>query len=776
MKKILLVTTCCLTLPGAAFAQLAVEDEIIITAQKREQNIKDVPLAVTAYGQEQLEQLGVQQFDDLADFIPGLEVQEQSANNPGFVIRGITSDSGDATIEPRVSIYQDGVAISRSRGSFVEVFDSSVEVVRGPHPTLFGRSALIGAINVSSNRPETDAFKGRVKASIGNFDYRFLEGFVNIPLEDKAAIRFSARYKKRDGYIENALDGEDFNGFETYAGRIALNLTPSDDLEINLVANYQLDDNPGTAFKSGTFLPTPDGSINPSDAAALNTFGGFQNNRELGLERDVLSLTGLIDYEINDYLRLSSVTNYREFQSSEIFDPDGFALELFTFAENAESQQFSQELRLGFELDNGLSGFIGGSYFDESGSQSVPLGIGEVVTQALLGGFLFTDALGTPQNPAPLAALPTVNANPSSPLFGAPLGFHEEVFTNFGDTESYDLFADGTYAFNERFEVTAGIRYTSDSKTSAYLADAPAPSNLTGVGIFLGTGILSNGQPIEREDDFDGFTWRIAAKYDVTDTVTLFANHARGRRPEVISYDLDPNDTSIFETGQLADNFVVLPSEDVNAYEVGTKGSFFGGRVYGDASFYIYDYQNFQSSIVDDEGQIQPINAGNASALGFETSVFAELADWANLYGVYALTDATFDDEDDAGNAQAFAGNRFRLTPKNAFTIGGNFTHSGNYGSLSFSPSYAWKSSVFFDNNNDLNDAVQDEFQESYGLVDLRLTYKHPNETFAVELFVENALDEEFLLDAGNTGDAFGIPTFIAGPPTLYGVNISTSF
>ena len=141
---------------GAASAQPAedpMRDEIIVYTQKREQSVQDVPIAVTAYSEEQLKRLGVQQFDELADYVPGLEVQEQSPNNPGFVIRGITSDSGAANIEPRVSVFQDGVSISRSRGSFVELFDASVEVAKGPQSTLFGRSALIGAINIIQNKP-----------------------------------------------------------------------------------------------------------------------------------------------------------------------------------------------------------------------------------------------------------------------------------------------------------------------------------------------------------------------------------------------------------------------------------------------------------------------------------------------------------------------------------------------------------------------------------------------------------------------------------------------
>ena len=154
--------------PTLVVAQIS--DEIIVTTQKRAQSDRDVPLAISAFNADNLELLGIEQFDDLADFVPGLEVQEQSANNPGFVIRGITSDSGEATIEPRVSIYQDGVSISRSRGSFVEIFDSQVEVARGPQPTLFGRSALIGAISVTSNAPVLDTASAQLRASYGNFD------------------------------------------------------------------------------------------------------------------------------------------------------------------------------------------------------------------------------------------------------------------------------------------------------------------------------------------------------------------------------------------------------------------------------------------------------------------------------------------------------------------------------------------------------------------------------------------------------------------------------
>jgi len=144
---------------GTAVAQEAdTGEEIIVTAQLREQRLIEVPIAVTAYSGDTLDRLGITKFDELALYVPGFEVQEQSANNPGFVIRGITSDSGEATTEPRIAIFVDGVSASRSRGSYMELFDvERIEVARGPQATLYGRGALIGAVNVIQNHVDLNA-------------------------------------------------------------------------------------------------------------------------------------------------------------------------------------------------------------------------------------------------------------------------------------------------------------------------------------------------------------------------------------------------------------------------------------------------------------------------------------------------------------------------------------------------------------------------------------------------------------------------------------------
>jgi iron complex outermembrane receptor protein len=201
IRTTLLMSTASAVLLAAAAPALAQEaaadgasvEELVVTAQKREQKTLDVPIALTAYSGDRLEQLGVQEFDKLSLFVPGFQVQNQSPNNPGFVMRGITSDSGESTTEPRVSVFQDGVSISKSRGSYVELFDiQRIEIAKGPQSTLFGRGALIGAVNVIQNKASTKGLDWRVAAEGGNDNYGLFEGMANLPVSDTFARAWPA--------------------------------------------------------------------------------------------------------------------------------------------------------------------------------------------------------------------------------------------------------------------------------------------------------------------------------------------------------------------------------------------------------------------------------------------------------------------------------------------------------------------------------------------------------------------------------------------------------
>lgn len=749
---------------GGAWAQSTeaddtalVQNTITVTVQKREQSLQDVPVAVSVLDGAFMDDLGLSDFEDVARFIPGFEVQEQSPNNPGFVIRGITSDSGEASIEPRIAIFQDGVSISRSRGSIVELFDvERVEVAKGPQPTLFGRGALIGGVNIIQTKADVTDVSADATIGAGSFNEVFADGAVNFPVvADTFAVRLAARYRKRDGFVESLNPNEDdFNGEDMRAVRLSFGYEPSADVRLDLILNYQESENTGTSFKSKVFAPAPGASTDPWEPANLNSFGGFLGGKKLGLDRKVQSATFLADWRVSDSWTASSITGTRHFDSLEVFDPDGFGTEVLVFAEDAVGDQFSQELRLNYDAGGNFTGFFGGSFFKETGRQGVPLGFDERGVQALLGG------LFTPPNAPPASALPAINLTAFQQSGGAliiPLKpYHEEFFANYGRTVGLDVFADASYAVNDKLEVTAGIRHTNEDKTTEIEArNVNGASNLTGASIVVAP---TNGR-LRRSENFDGTSWRLAAKYELTDNVNLFGNYARGRIAEVIAPSFtNPNQ-----------RFTILPAETVDAYEFGVKSSLLANRLLLDASVFTYEYENFQSSVVED-GVIVPINAGNASSTGGEVQANWLLSDALNIIASYGYNNARFEKTVD-GQPQQFGGNPLRLSPDHTASIAARFQAETGFGTVRVVPSYTWQSEVYFDNSQ--RDLIS---EDAYGLLNLNLGLDLPGDRFSVEAYGTNLLDEEYIIDAGNTGDGFGIPTFIAGKPRFYGVRFSARY
>lgn len=824
-------------------------DTIIVTVQKAEQARIDVPINLSVYSGSFLDELGVDQFDELSDFVPGFEVQEQSPNNPGFVIRGITSDSGGSGDEARVAVFQDGVSISKSRGSYVELFDvERVEVAKGPQPTLFGRGALIGGVNIIQNKATYD-FAAEAEVGYGSDNFQLVEGFVNTPLiEDVAALRLAGIFKQRDGYVDNALGGDDFNGVGVAAVRGSLRLDPTEKLGVDLIINYQEDDTPGTSFRTNN--PGLDASTSPFAPASLNTFGGFEGGQDLGLERTVWGVTAIAEYEISDALSLTSITGYREFDSTEIFDPDGYAGELLVAGENAEGEQWSQELRLNFDNGDRLRGFVGVNYFWEDGFQRIPLATNEAFAQAFNAPLLVEDAsveagiagaIGLPYFPAPMseaelaanqfvddlvtvpfvenliaqslygelvsagAPVPLIDPAAASTdqlnaiLVGAGLDavdlddlvdpyplnvgalllglqaptnpFYLEETTNFGETTSYDLFGDVTYDVTDKLSLTAGLRWTHDRKKAGVQGDnVNGPNSITGAQtLFIPA--TPDGALFTFSDEFDDFTWRLVGAYRVNDDLNVWSSYARGRRPEVLTFDASSE--TLFD---------VVPAETVDSFEVGGFANLFGGSTQVNVSTFYSTYENFQTSVfLPDTATFVTSNAGEATQYGLEGEVFASVAPWADVFFTYGYNFAEFD-----GENLEFDGNVFRLNPEHAVAIGAQMSWEiAGAGSISLTPTYTWQSEIFFDNDNDndltdgdggITGVAVDEVQDAYGLANVRLRFDDASGRYSAELFVTNAFDEEYIIDAGNTGDSFGIPTFIAGAPQQYGASIRVRF
>ena len=791
--------------------------DIVVTAQKRAQRLSEVPMAVTAYGADFLDSQGITKFDELAAFTPGLTVQEQSANNAGFVVRGVTTDSGSAQDEPRVAIFYDGVSASRNRGAYMELFDlDRVEVVKGPQATLFGRAALIGGINVIQHKAELDAASGAVEIGVGGDGYYRAYGMANLPLEtDKLALRLAGTVRHRDGWVDNLEGGDPLQGATAEAYRAVLSFEPTDALRFDLIVNHHHDDNSGTAFKSGTFVP--EGStISPYSPARLNrSAAGFEGGAEMGLDRTVDTATLLGDWRITSDWSLTSITGWRKFDSLETNDPDGSSMPFIQGAEDAQGEQWSQELRLRFDNAGPLSGFAGVSFMHEEGSQRLSAMYDERYAFALLTGLLITtptrstpgltevQALGTGYLTAALTpAFGAASSTVASGLVSSLKPNHYEQSINYGETDAFDVYGDVTWKPIRSLELTAGARWTKDDKTSQVEAELlNGPSRLGVLLAALGStnsatqsalfqalmtpgaalpavGLFTQPQALTSQSDtFDGLTYRFVSRYQFTPAISAWASFAHGRRPEVIS--LTPG--SLPGTTLTAKT---LPAEEVDSFEVGASAAFLDGRLRLNGSIYDYDYSNFQTQKFD-SGKLVTINAGEAQAPGAELQATWRPAEALELFGTYAYSRARF-------SGGAYDGNQFRLAPDHSLSLGAAYSRTlGELGVLRVLPTYTWRSKTFFDDANDrsdlqlpllptapgLRDRVVDEYQEAYGLLNLRVRLEEPTtQRWAVEVFATNLLDQEYLLDAGNTGDSFTFPTFVRGAPRLVGVSLTGRF
>lgn len=816
-------------------------DEIIVTLQKREQSIIEVPTALTAYSGEFLREIGVEDFNALGLFTPGFDVQDQSPNNPGFVMRGITSDAGEAYVEPRVSVFQDGVSISKSRGSYVELFDiERIEIAKGPQSTLFGRGALIGAVNILQNKASLAGFEAELEAEAGSRGFLQFGSVVNAPLSDSVAARLAFRHRQRDGAVENALGGEDFGGVDTSAARLSLLWQPTDAFRADLILNYQRDGSTGTPFKARNFLPTDPvtgavlGGAEPWEPAALRASANFIDGSNLGLDREVYGATAILRLDLSDAFTLTSITAARRFDSLEVFDADGISLPLATISEDATGDQFSQELRLNYDDGGRVRAFAGVGYFEEDGAQRSPLQWDERVTLAVLTGQLNGAAAGTgfaANRPAPLALfgntaftgallqglVAATSGNTlllSGPQAQAIAGNlrpdYTETFTNSADLQSFDVFADVSFDVTDRLEVGAGLRFTLDEKTSGLVAAVTggqrsvlgsviaaarvrSASLLTALaapnaglipfslaypvptfGLFVQptTGGAVQAQSLED----DGITWRLTARYEIDPDTSVYANYARGRRPAVLAPGLPTAPPLATATGGQA-VFQTVEAETVDSFEVGYKAAgLLDGTLRFEAAAFHYGYENFQTEVLDGVVFVTT-NAGEATSHGVETQTIWTPIDSLDVFATYAWNRSRFD-------AGRFDGNRFRLSPDHQVSVGASARFALAGGELRVTPTYTWQSKVFFDDDNDIPalqgglvpDLVQDETQDSYGLLNLRMAFTPMDSNWSLEAFGDNLLDEDYVKDAGNTGDVLGQATFIAGAPRTWGVGLTLRY
>lgn len=737
-------------------------EEVIVTAQHREQQLLDVPASISSVSSQLLENTHTTTMEQLSSFVPGLNIFVQTPHRPSLSIRGLTSDETSPTAQPRVSVYYNGVSTSRATMALAELFDMErIEVMKGPQGTIFGRGSQIGAIHFITRKP-TAGFGGYLSAGIGSYGSTDIEGAINIPvIDNKLMMRVAGIYNANDGYVKN-LSGGRLNGKNTFGGRFSITYLPTDKLSLGLVAGYQKDDNPGTAFMSKRY---------PNSKGVSDIFSyeaSFDEGKEWFNKRDVFNTTLNAKYHFNENNFLTSITSYITNTVDHRWDGDGTIAPAIDMAEYDDAKQFSQELRYNFSFDDKTCGFLGASYWREKFDQQMWFGPNEQYMAYLLLGMhdymINSDgSLGTP-----MAALP--NDPQLGPLAGMPIpSHHEENSMSGAMNQATDLFFDFSREILPQLTLTAGVRGTYEHfKTYRETLAGETQSTL---------GYLTGSAPnfffaptpyAEISKEFWSMTYRANLKYDINASSNVFAGYSRGRRPNILQFDRMGNSSA-------------LNAENVHSFDVGYK-FFIPQRLWLDVNLFYQLYNNFQTTKWDVEADAGMISAdaGKATSYGLEMTVRATLTHFLTVFGNYNYIHATFDDKDSKGDAQGYAGNTFRQTPRNNFQIGLNAKASISSNlQLLFTPAYSWKSLLWFEDSNEMQPSDPNLArlkQDAYGLLNANIALKMVDWDLTLSVFAHNILNEKYIIGAGNTGMMFNVPTYVPGAPRTIGTKLLWKF
>ncbi len=740
------VASMTLMAPTTAFAQSSLNagglDEIVVTAQRREENQQDVPIAVTTATAKFLDENDVRTIEDLNGAIPGFV----TTNTVGYSgaplsIRGIGGANGGGNLfndEP-VGVYVDGVYIARLSFSTADLLDvDSIQVLRGPQGTLYGRNSTAGAVLVTTNRP-TQEFEGELKVGATSFGDYNVSGVLSGGFTDTLSGRLAVGYSDKDGFGENAFDGRGVGGSEDLSARASLRYEPTDAVTFDLIGEYQ-DRSANPALIPVTSVGETNGIGSPfvprSDLDEVLEDDEFDFNDEnlADSESYALTLSGEIDF---GWANLSTISAYRSWDLTGTQDSDSGPLQLFNNNGDIDSEQFSQELRLASNSDGPLSWIVGGFYFNET-----------------------SDLLFEIRNFRGLFGLGT-----------------EAVFDASQDTEAYAIFADLTYDLNERLSVTLGGRYSSEDKD---FVNDQIVTTITGGTLppfFFGGATLPAGFPFANPPEFtadasfDDFSPRVVVDFKATDDVLLYASYSQG-----------------FKSGGF-NSFGLTPafdSEDVDSFEAGFKSDFADGRARFNASAFVYDYSNLQIRLPVPTGGVDIQNVGAADIYGFELEGSLLLTEGLTVSANISVLDTEISDGQIPAISSAtapfpigaplplapvdVAGNELTRAPNFQAYVNANYVKQVGPYLGSFGATLKSQSGVFFlETNQDTMTFSNEDWTE----VDLRASIADPDDSWELAVFGQNIFNDRHISAVTALG---GFPNASINEPVKWGVEATIRY
>ncbi len=784
-KLLSVVVAASATVPAVNLQAYELE-EVTVTATKRTTNLQDTPLAISAFDNETLKENHVSNIYDLRGMAPSLQIRSNGDHGvPLIFIRGQGTIDQTEAGDQGVAFYTDGVFSARSQGSTALMYDMErVEVLRGPQGTLFGRNSTAGAVSLVTAKP-TQEFEGNASLTVGSRDRQEVRFMLNTPITDNWAMRFAGVTDEQDGETDFA-SGSPYGSYDNYGTkdmssyRISSLFEPTENLSWFL--SYENFNNNGTGDVS-----TPDGDDRENFATAPGA-----------IDLEVDSWRTRLDYEFDNGLTLSYIGGYTDMSQTQLYGNEAQGDTRNTVSSGHEATQ--HEIQLKNSDDNRFRWTAGAFYFEEEN---------DIRFDMLHGSWGFT------------AADAAVNLS----------SFNQPERT----LESTSGYVQGTFDLTDTWRITAGIRHTSDEREdkggrsidcnyahgpgaitidyqSRALADASGESN-----------ICYYRQINDMKDDWSDETYLARVEWDMSEDIMLFLSYATGWKSGVLQDGLDANlDASAgpINTNDnpnvAANSLLVQQPEENDSWELGVKSTLLDGRMTLNANLFYMDYTDMQvtSAVIHPVTQASTLiktNAGEATIQGLEFTVNYAVTENGLLTLTGSLLDAEYDDyigqesnfNNDNGklwnscaygdapgggcvnNAWDFSGNTLPNAPdvmlslsyKHDFTLANGATVTPR-----LRLSYQDETYLTYENRGDRPAGTFDagdpgendmDVQEAYTKVDASVTYASANGNWNVELYVNNATDEEIKQEL-NIG---GYETFASWAPSREsGLRLSYSF
>lgn len=718
-------------------------EEIIVTAQKREQRLQDIPFSISVVTGDALEKAKMISLEDVVATTPSVSFgKSASSRGDGIQVRGIGTVSFADGIEGAVGTVIDGVVIGRQSAGLNDLFDvERIEILRGPQGTLFGKNTSAGLINIITKRP-TEHTEGSAKISYGSDNELLLNGVISGSLNEEITGRLSVYRNTRDGVLNQVnpnISQSKVDDKDEWGLRAKLLASPSDKLSIYTIAEYAKEDQEccgRTEISYPTTSPifnflglgqglTPGVGNRDSDASSI----AAQSSTTKALSTEV-------EYDFDNDFTFKSITAFRQFETFEHNDPDNGPTELVEFAgTDTKIRQYTQEFQLVSPSDEKLE-YVVGAFFFKQELDSLTSFSGVLTQPTASSTTIFNHPLYGPI-PVPV------------PTNAGIFGFTPSVITTtqaqVTENENAALYSQGTYSFNDQWALTAGGRVIREKLSIDFTR---TPELATGVAIGAGTVITNMGLPASLSNSLvvddsvtdTAYTGMLSLQYFHSNDTTAYATLSRGYKGAGLEIGIS--------------NGGLLKPESPTNFEVGINTSLFDNRMYLSVSAYYTNYKNFQSTVAADSG-LFTMNVPNVRSQGLEVEFIAHPTENLTLAGGFAWVDAFIEDIDlngacysgqtaaqgcVAGN-QKLEGTSMPNSPEYTANLTANYAFSvaddiDGYANVS----YSWRDEVNFGLNNDPG-----THQKAFGLLNARFGLLFTS-GIEISLWGKNLTGEDYAL------------------------------